>query len=219
MSFILDALKKSETERQRQAAPGFADIPHGQDRPRMQRWLVLVIGLLAVNLAVLVTILFMREPAEESARIAQTAPPDSAAPAPLAAHETFSAIVAEAKRSRPEHEEPTTTEPPRSVAPSARTESPTAAGESAEPPAAAAATREPPPSTFDELRASGMLALPDLHLDIHVYSDNPEERFVFINMTRYRERANLKEGPLVREITADGVVLEQAGTTFLLPRQ
>ena len=186
----------------------------------MQRWLILLIGLLAVNLAVLVAILVMREPAEEPARTAQAPSPEATEPAPLAAHETFSAIVAEAKRSRPEAGEPTTTEPPRNVAPPARTAPPAAAGEPVEAPAVAAAeSSEAPPATFDELRATGVLALPDLHLDIHVYSDNPDERFVFINMTRYRERANLKEGPLVREITADGVVLEQAGTTFLLPRQ
>jgi general secretion pathway protein B len=60
--------------------------------------------------------------------------------------------------------------------------------------------------------------LPDLHLDIHVYSDQPADRFVFINMKKYKENSTLTEGPGVREITPDGVVLEHAGTAFLLPR-
>lgn len=69
-----------------------------------------------------------------------------------------------------------------------------------------------------ELRANGTLQLPDLHVDIHVYSDVPSERFVFINMNKYQERSQLDEGPVVDEITSDGVILDYLGTTFLLPR-
>lgn len=73
--------------------------------------------------------------------------------------------------------------------------------------------------TIDEVRLNGALQLTDLHLDIHVYSDAPDERFVFINMVKHRERSRLEEGPVVIEIRADGVVLEYQGTTFLLPRE
>ncbi len=73
--------------------------------------------------------------------------------------------------------------------------------------------------SFNELRANGTLQLADLHLDIHVYSTTPSERFVFINMSRYEEQATLAEGPDVREITPDGVILEHLGTRFLLPRE
>ena len=65
----------------------------------------------------------------------------------------------------------------------------------------------------------GLLQLPDLHLDIHVYSNIPEDRFVFVNMSKYKERGTLDEGPVVREITPDGVILEYLGTGFLLPRE
>ena len=61
--------------------------------------------------------------------------------------------------------------------------------------------------------------MPDLHLDIHVYSGQPAERFVFINMTKYKENATLNEGPVVKQITAEGVVLGYQGTDFLLPRE
>ncbi|MGH8222428.1 MAG: general secretion pathway protein GspB, partial [Woeseiaceae bacterium] len=101
-----------------------------------------------------------------------------------------------------------------------------------EPPtgSAAAGKQEPAPRqtapvvadglpAFDDLRAAGMLSLPDLHLDIHVYSATPAERFVFVNMNKYRENATLAEGPLLREITPDGVILDYRGTTFLLPRE
>ena len=74
-------------------------------------------------------------------------------------------------------------------------------------------------ATFNDLRAQGVLQLPDMHLDIHVYSSAPEDRFVFVNMSKYKERATLDEGPVVKEITPDGVILEYLGTGFLLPRE
>jgi general secretion pathway protein B len=70
-----------------------------------------------------------------------------------------------------------------------------------------------------ELRANGELELADMHVDIHVFSDVPAERFVFINMDKHREGSTLKEGPTVREITVDGVVLEYRGRKFMLPRE
>ena len=73
--------------------------------------------------------------------------------------------------------------------------------------------------TIDELRLNGTLQLPELHIDIHVFADNAAERFVFINMTKYRETSQLAEGPVVAEITTDGVILEYQGRTFLLPRE
>ena len=73
--------------------------------------------------------------------------------------------------------------------------------------------------TADELRANGMVQMPSLHLDIHVYSTKPAERFVFINMVRHREKSRLAEGPVVQEITPEGVILDYSGTRFLLPRE
>ena len=67
--------------------------------------------------------------------------------------------------------------------------------------------------------ANGQLQMADLHLDIHVYSDEPAERFVFINMVRHREKSRLAEGPIVQEITPEGVILDYRGTRFLLPRE
>lgn len=72
--------------------------------------------------------------------------------------------------------------------------------------------------TIHEVRADGRVTLPELHVDIHVYSEVPEDRFVFINMNKHTEGSRLAEGPLVEEITTDGVVLNQNGTLFLVPR-
>jgi general secretion pathway protein B len=60
---------------------------------------------------------------------------------------------------------------------------------------------------------------PELSMDIHVYSDQPDKRFVLINSRRYREGEQLSEGPLVEAITREGAVLRYEGQRFLLSVQ
>jgi general secretion pathway protein B len=72
--------------------------------------------------------------------------------------------------------------------------------------------------TLSDLAASGT-NLPEMHLDIHVHSPVPAERFVFVNMRKYVEGQSLAEGPAVERITNEGVVLNHRGMRFLLPRQ
>jgi general secretion pathway protein B len=216
MSFILDALKKSDAERQRKSTPGFADIPVAADRKRPQRWVWIVGVLLAVNLAVLTAVLI--RPQERAAEVIPAsggaALSGSRVTAPV--DRTFSDYVAEAKKNRPEPARATTAPPRQSVTPAeaatAPATSPAPAGQSVRTSIAADY------ATFNSLRADGTLQLPDLHLDIHVYSDEANDRFVFINMKKYKEQATLTEGPDVKEITPSGVILEHAGTAFLLPR-
>src|SRR6202043_2830245 len=57
MSFILDALKKSELERQRQRVPGVVDSGVARPRPRLPGWAIALGLLLAVNLLVLLFVL------------------------------------------------------------------------------------------------------------------------------------------------------------------
>ena len=57
----------------------------------------------------------------------------------------------------------------------------------------------------------------DLKVNVHVYSKNPEGRFVFMNMKIYREGDRLLEGPQLEEITQDGVVLSFRGERFRVP--
>ena len=206
MSFILDALKKSETERQRQNAPGFADVPDGTDPPRAPRWLWVLGGLLAINLVVLLGVMLRPElqPTKD------VATPVEANPVNEPHEATFSEIVEEAKRT---HSEPVAGSTDATVTDA----KPAVEGR------ATSVTRTPEKiatsyATFNELRANGTIVLPDLHLDIHVYSEQPDERFIFVNMSKYREHARLAEGPVVREITPEGVVLEYLGNGFLLPR-
>ncbi len=71
MSFILDALKKSENERQRQAGPGFAAVPESAAARPRNIWPVVVIALLAINLVVIGAIMLRDQeaaPAPATAR-------------------------------------------------------------------------------------------------------------------------------------------------------
>ncbi len=207
MSFILDALKKSETERQRRSVPGFADVRDATDPPRAPRWLWVLGGLLAINLIVLLGVMLRPglQPTTEATA------PGEAIPVVEPHDATFSEIVEEAKKKRPQQPADSVDETTTDIEPATEER-------------IASVTRMPkkigaPYATFNELRANGTIVLPDLHLDIHVYSEQPEKRFVFVNMSRYREQARLAEGPLIREITPEGVVLEHLGNGFLLPRQ
>ena len=55
-----------------------------------------------------------------------------------------------------------------------------------------------------------------LHLDLHVYVTQPQQRFIFVNSRKYKEGDTLAEGPLVEEITPEGAVLNFRGSRFKL---
>ena len=188
-----------------------ADVPQGTARSGGTRWAWIIGILLIVNLAVLGGLMLrsdpVPQPAQESSSPEQPAEPEAEPP-----NERFAEIVADAKSKQPE----ATVGPGEAL----HTESPLpSAGTGQENAAAGRATVVDGLPSFNELRANGMLQLADLHLDIHVYSTTPSKRFVFINMSRYKEQATLAEGPVIREITPDGVILEHLGTRFLLPRE
>ena len=213
MSFILDALKKSETDRQQRGTAEFAGVPTGSGRregPPAWMWIVGV--LLIVNLAVLVGILLRPDVEPADNRPSDIAAEEAAPVEPLVAEPVreqsttdFASQVAAARENAPVQDDP--------VEEAADPEPPARSG---------SVTIEPSVSaglpTVHEVQARGFVSLPPLHVDIHVFSENAEDRFVFVNMVKHKEGSRLAEGPLVSEITPDGVVLEHEGTRFLLPR-
>jgi general secretion pathway protein B len=209
MSFILDALKKSESERQRKGTPGIADLPQGNRGSGNSRWLWIIGVLLVINLAVLIVLANRPDtPAAAPVPGANLAPPESSKPVQPST-QTFSEIVAEVKRDQPAV----------NITPEAKEPEPIAKVEPQPVPTTSSTRVVDGPPSFAELRADGSLNVPDLHLDIHVFSTAPSDRFVFINMNRYKEGATLDEGPRVAEITPEGVILEYTGMNFLLPRE
>jgi len=79
MSFILDALKKSETDRQRQTGPALFEVKVPPPRNGLPLWAVGLVSLLIVNLVIVAWVL-LRRPAPTEA----SAPPLSPAAPPAA---------------------------------------------------------------------------------------------------------------------------------------
>jgi general secretion pathway protein B len=221
MSFILDALKKSEIERQRQSVPGLMDTRMRERRHRLPLWATILAVLLGINLLVLAFVLWHRNTAApHAAPAAATSPPAAADSAPPAAQH-FSPLdpspVFAPEIPVPGTENPTAALPGAPVKVAAhpvRRADPLLSEADAAPPE----NQEILPS-ISEINLTGAQALPELHLDVHVYSTKPADRFVYINMRKYHEGAALQEGPTVERIRRDGVVLNYQGLKFLLPRQ
>lgn len=72
--------------------------------------------------------------------------------------------------------------------------------------------------TLSELQLDQRIALSPLHIDVHVFNENPQRRFVLINSRKYKEGERLSEGPLLEEIRRDGLVMYYRGQRFLVPR-
>jgi general secretion pathway protein B len=231
MSFILDALRKSETDRQRQAMPGLVDVGHRPPAPRRALWIPVLILVLAANL-VLMAVFWWRSPtASEEPGIAATtsAPPPVNGPLlrrPSGPGNTLAAVAGISRASDPV-ENARGTEPDDDASFTEIFEPPAETADIGTAPTAATAVssessghiRAAELPTANELMATGTLALPALHLDIHVFSATPAERFAFINMQKYTEGAALPEGPHVEQITAEGVILSHQGQRFVLTRE
>ena len=76
---------------------------------------------------------------------------------------------------------------------------------------------EPEPiPPLEALSAGARRGIPALNLDIHIYSDAPDKRFVVINGRRYREGDRLGEGPVLETVAPDGAILRQGAQRFRL---
>jgi general secretion pathway protein B len=230
MSFILDALKKSENERQRQSGPALFEVKVPAPKARWPAWAFALAALLAVNIGV-VCWLMLRQPSPGQAHAAPLAQTQTAAPtaAPV------QAAVPPAAAAVPVVQPPVlAAEIPPSVAPApvgdTATEelNPDDYEPATEPPAIA--TTEPTAEarvtrgtieglpTYEQIASTPGNGLPELRLDLHVYAAKPQERFIFLNMHRLREGDALPEGVRVDSITADGAVLSFRGSKFVLKR-
>ena len=205
MSFILDALKKSESERQRQGAPGIASIAQETRQKSSGKWIWVVVILLTINLLAISALLVWKESASVVQQTLSEAPTESTPAATATIIEPPQPqIEANDAQPAPDLDSPVAGPLPLAeTAPDETTASSVAEGL----------------ETFNDLRAKGQLQLPEMHLDIHVYSGTPADRFVFVNMSKYKENTTLSEGPRVYAITPEGVVLEHLGLRFLLPRE
>ena len=73
------------------------------------------------------------------------------------------------------------------------------------------------PSLF-ELPYAKRKDIPPIELTMHVYSADPAGRFVVIKGERRVEGDDLGDGLVLKQIRADGIVLDYKGTEFAFPR-
>jgi general secretion pathway protein B len=226
VSFILDALRKSEHERQRSALPGLSHVPLATPSQGVPRWAVVLIGVLGAAVLVLGVAWWQstRAPVDVAAPVATversvTLPP---APATITQPTNTGADRSPAPRDVAAPE-PAGGNGESALASAAAPPTPTpqaAPGEaSLSPPAIA----RPAPAGDDEpvlpsaaaLLAQGIV-VPPLHLELLRYREQPQDRFVFINGRKYVEGERLAEGPQVVSIVPAGAVLAHAGRRFML---
>ena len=90
MSFILDALKKSESDRQRQSGPALFEVRVAPPRTRLPLWAIAIAVLLVVNLGVVMWMLVRHQHASaaigpQPVTSAATTPPSTGIPVPVVA--------------------------------------------------------------------------------------------------------------------------------------
>lgn len=218
MSFILDALRKSEIERQRQSGPSIAELPVAREDRRLPVALLAIGLLLAVNVGVLLFFLMRDagEPAADAPPTVAAAAPAVMAPGPAPAPAMASAAPAPATNTAdyaapaPDFSEAATL-PPEAPDPTLLPDTPVSSASGG-----VTWSEGPPPS--DASVAAVTAGLPELTIDLHIFTDDPAKRAVFINGRRYTQGDSIVEGPRVEEITRDGAVLNYRGQRFLLPR-
>lgn len=213
MSFILDALKKSEKERQREAVPGINDLPIVVHQSRTSTWIVA--GITALGIGVIALVWTWWRTSDTTPVVATPAPVTPAAAVRVAAPPE-PALIEPRPAARPAT---------RSLASEATQIAAVANGQPPAAPAteplvvqAAPAVITPAPMSILQARAAGM-AVPELTLELLVYSPVPAQRFVYINASKYVEGDVLADGPRVIEISTEGATLSYRGQNFLLPQE
>lgn len=230
MSYILDALRKSEIERR----PGAARSPVLRDPgpvllpPRRFTWYLLpAIG--AAALLVGGYLVFMRPAGEapavvedersdaSSEHVASAAPASGPPPAPAASATPAAKAPAAPARSSPPVRD--LVEQTRIAQSAPRAISPASAPAAVAPaPASARAPRANDVRLLRLMPPDFQRALPEMMVNIHVYSASEAERILYINNRQYHAGDKVGEDVIVEEIVEDGAVLSYRGQRFKLPR-
>lgn len=245
MSFILDALKKSEAERQRRAGPTLLEVRVALPRRRFPIWALALGALLLVNAALLAWFVWLRpatspgpaaitSPTATSASAAAgtrsrvPAPPAAASERSVAAAAAHPAPSAAVPAQRPTGHDSQVVAPQHSGNPAdfVPAVSPAAAAASARS-AASASTAAAPDQAASASGAQQPYAglptldelagsVPPMHLDLLVHSANAAQSYALIDMQQAHVGDKLSDGAKVVAITHTGVVLDYHGQQFML---
>jgi general secretion pathway protein B len=225
MSLILDALKKSEAERQRQSGPTLLEVRVTQPRRRYPGWVIAVGVLLAVNILLLLAFVVLRPVAGPGAGVAagaapapapttQNSLPVSVAPMAAGAAPAPTLLPASAGAADGIAGAPLKSVPEPDAAADGQNSLDNPADDEPAVPAASAGHYSSLPS-FSDVGGD----LPALRLDLHVYAERARDRYALVNMHRVHEGDVLPEGPRVLAITREGVAMDYRGQEFMLHPQ
>lgn len=210
MSFILDALRKSESERQREAAPVLARAPLAFVRRETPLWSWLAIASLSLALLGLAAAWWFGLPGDGWAGRAD-APAALAGPAAASGGDS---APASGLSSGPTSGTPNTAGAGRAIDPSLPQAYGAAAGGNADTSAGAAAAAVPRP--ISDLRRLDP-SLPEDGLDMLQYdAADPAGSAAWIGGRRYIPGEQINNGPEVISIRRDGVILGFREQRFLL---
>ncbi len=216
MSYILEALKRADAEREREAAgvPGLhaqardfdGDDADAADRGTRQNWALA--GLLGVlTLSFLGWFFWPRQPAV----VVAVAPPvpQIVVPAPSPPPPPLSAAPLPALQTAPLPELPTLAPPPEKTLPETRPRVRT------QPEAApASAPQEPRTYRLSELPDNIRQELPSLSLGGVMYSGQASHRMVVVNGQVFREGDTLAPNVVLRQIKLKEAILEFKGYRY-----
>lgn len=243
MSYILEALKKSQQERQIGHVPDISqiqDAPLTRPAPRWPRWLL---AALLVNVVMLVALAWrtwetrrVAVVSEPAVAVAPSAPSPTVNPVPAPRIETpvettgaptVAAPPPEAASPEPAAPPVTEAAPPPMTQPAiqvpATVQEPEAELlppiESAPPIAEAVPELQPElPPRWQDLPLEERTGLPAPRIDVHVFDREPERRFVLIDLRKYQVGDTLSEGATLDAIIADGIVLSYGGRKYRVDR-
>jgi len=222
MSYILDALRKSERQRQlgEETRAHSLQEPYIPESAERNPWVAIAVVAILLNLAIGGWFWWQHQAQSGGAQtqpMAVTASTGTPAP-PAAAPQAIGKPVAPTAASAVARRAPTTTSPSPGPNPELQEVLVFETVARPSPPAAPAAHRFNDLVDISELPTNLRLAMLALDMNVHVYDDSPSRRFVLIDMKRYGEGHALPQGPMIEAITPDGVVLAWHGDRFLLPR-
>ncbi|MFQ5545632.1 MAG: general secretion pathway protein GspB [Acidiferrobacterales bacterium] len=226
MSYILDALKKSEQERGVREMLAPTNSAGTLAAPLNRRWWPIILALLLVIVALLVLLRFWAHDGVPAKPVAAQASAETI--------ESRTAVTGGVELSELGHVDRADV---RDLAEQAGVRSgkkPKSPKATAEVATMAVAVAEPSMDDFTQEEVSEVdpadipflrqmpeafrEGVPEMVVNVHLYSANEAENLVYINDRHIRKGDRIEGGVKLKAIVHDGVILDHGGTIFKLPR-
>lgn len=238
MSYILEALKKLERERQLEKIPDLLTSQGDVNPPKKRKplWPYITTGLILLN-AIFVFIILWVDPRADTIQLPKHKERASA----QKVTQTPSPVVEEKKEYSGANVKEDMSSPKKKDAPRIIPSQPQEALQKKTahepPPSKAVAAQPPPPAqvkvealpkvikpappsgkilSIRELPADLKANLPEIKMTVHSYNEKTQSRFVVINNNMFREGQLISGDLKVDQITQNGVILNHQGHRFLL---